>query len=172
MATQNVWKNAGKHYRGGISVRLSKGEFNWFGFKMKSGFIFSNSGEYCYVFTGVTGTARDRAGNYKTLRVFVRNSPDPRASFRDFTGDDWHVEYLSSRDPLGAKMLAKAAKWAAEGWTIRADRSGQPSTGRHWAQRANCEVSRVRSPWESDDVPTGYTWDCANKASPFRTKEA
>ena len=169
MATQNVWKNTGKHYRGGISVRLSKGEFNWFGFKMKSGFIFSNSGEWCYVWTGVTNTARDSGGYYKTLRVFVRNSPDPRASFRDFTGDDWRVEYLSGRDPLGAKMLAKAAKWAAEGWIIRSDKSDGISTGRHCPQKANCEVSRVRPPWEYDEIPAGWTWNCANKASPMRS---
>ena len=168
MAVQNAFKQT-NHRRGGINVRLCKGEYDWFGFKMKPGFIFSNTGEYCFVFTGVTSYARDRAGYYKTLRVFVRNAVDPRASYRDFTGDDWHIEWLSSRDKLGAKMLAKAAEWHKQGWIVRSDKSGQPSLGRHCPQKANCEVSKVRPPWESDDIPTGYTWDEANKASPMRT---
>lgn len=168
MAVQNAFIGVGKHHRGGINVRLAKGNFDWFGFRMQSGFIFHNSGKYCFVFTGKTGTARDRKGYYKTLRVFVRDAPDPCASFRDFTGDDWHIEWLSSRDPLGAKILSKAAKWAAEGWSVRSDRSGQPSMGRHFAERANCSVSRRVAPWERDEVPKGYTYPEADKASPMR----
>lgn len=167
MAVQNAFKNT-RHRRGGMCVRMSKGEFEWFGFRMKEGFIFHNSGKYCYVFTGRVGTARDDKGYYKTLRVFIRNAPDPRASFRDFNGEDWHVELLSSRDPLGAKILSKRAEWAKQGWVVRYKESGQPSTGRHYAQRANCAVSKRVAPWERDEAPKGYTYPEADKASPMR----
>lgn len=166
MAVQNAFKPGRR--RGGISVRLAKGAFNWFGFRMQEGFLYHNSGEYCYVFTGKTGYARDPKGYYKTLRVFVRDAPDPHDAFRNFSGEDWHIEWLSSRDPLADKILRKQAEWAAQGWVIRSSKSGQPSTGRHFAERANCEVSRRLPPWESDDAPTEYTWECANKATPMR----
>ena len=168
MAVQNAFVKRNRHYRGGISVRLSKGEFDWFGFRMQSGFIFSNSGEYCYVFTGKTGIARDNRGYYKTIRVFVRNAPDPRASFRDFNGEDWHVEWLSSRDPLAAKILRKQAEWAKQGWIIRSNKSLGTSTGRHFAEKSERGISRRVAPWERDEAPKGYTYPEADKASPMR----
>ncbi len=168
MAVQNAFKNIGKHYRGGISVRLAKGDFDWFGFRMKEGFIFHNSGQYCYVFTGKTGIARDSRGYYKTLRVFVRNAPDPRDAFRDFSGEDWQVEWLSERDPLAAKILRKQAEWASQGWTIRSSKSLGTSTGRHFAEKSERGISRRVAPWERDEAPKGYTYPEADKASPMR----
>ena len=166
MAVQNAFTPGRK--RGGINIRLAKGDFEWFGFRMHSGFIYHNSGEYCYVFTGRTDIARDRKGYYKTLRVFVRNAPNPHDAFRNFSREDWHVEWLSSRDPLAAKILRKQAEWAAQGWTIRSDKSGLPSTGRHFAEKSNCDVSERVAPWERDEPPKGYTWAESNKASPIR----
>ena len=168
MAVQNAFKHTHCHYRGGINVRLAKGSFDWFGFRMQSGFIFHNSGKYCYVFTGITGTARDKKGYYKTLKVFVRDAPDPRASFRDFTGDDWGVEWLSARDPLAQKILTKQAEWVKQGWIIRSSKSFGTSTGRHFAEKSERGISRRVVPWERDEPPKGYTYPECDKASPMR----